>query len=256
MRVMLRVAYDGTNYCGWQLQPNAVTIEGVLNQQLTALLMQEIHVIGTSRTDAGVHALGNVAVFDMDERVCRIPPEKIAPALNAGLPDDIVVQESMRVFDDFHPRKCVSRKTYEYHILSRKAPLPLMRFDSHYTWNTFDVSKMQRAADLLVGEHDFKGFCSIRTSAQTTVRTIYSITVEEQPLAVGGSLITIRVTGSGFLYNMVRIIAGTLMEAGMDKRSTETIKRAVQTGERTLAGPTAPARGLTLAEIRFEEAIG
>lgn len=255
MRVMLKVAYDGTNYCGWQLQPNAVTIEGVLNRELTGLLAQPVHVIGTSRTDAGVHALGNVAVFDMDETICRIPAEKIAPALNSRLPEDIVVQESGQVPDDFHPRKCVSAKTYEYHILSRTKPLPLMRLDSHYTWNVLDVGKMQKAADLLVGEHDFRGFCSIRTQAETTVRTIHSIEVKEQPLAMGGSYITIRVTGSGFLYNMVRIIAGTLMEAGMGKRDLETIKRAVETGERTLAGPTAPARGLTLAQIRFEEAM-
>lgn len=255
MRVMLKVAYDGTNYCGWQLQPNAVTIEGVLNKQLTGLLMQPVQVIGTSRTDAGVHALGNVAVFDMDESICRIPAEKIAPALNSRLPEDIVVQESVQVPDGFHPRKCVSAKTYEYHILSRTKPLPLMRFDSHYTWNVFDVEKMQKAAELLVGEHDFKGFCSVRTQAETTVRRIYSIEVKEQLLTVGGSYITIRVNGNGFLYNMVRIIAGTLMEAGMGKRAPETIKRAVETGERTLAGPTAPARGLTLVEIRFEEAI-
>lgn len=255
MRVMIRVAYDGTNYCGWQLQPNAVTIEGVLNEKLSQLLSQPIRVIGTSRTDAGVHALGNVAVFDVDENLSRIPAAKIAPALNTRLPQDIVVQESCQVAEDFHPRKCVSGKTYEYHILSRQMPLPLMRFDSHYTWNTYDLEKMRQAAQVLVGEHDFKGFCSIKTQAETTVRTIYSIEVEEEKLVVGGSYFTIRVKGNGFLYNMVRIIAGTLMEAGMGKRSVETIQKAVETGERTLAGPTAPARGLTLAAIEFEEAM-
>jgi tRNA pseudouridine38-40 synthase len=246
---MLRVAYDGTNYCGWQLQPNAVTIEGILNQALTELLQTPIRVIGTSRTDAGVHALGNAAVFDTDT---RIPPEKICMALNARLPEDIVVQSSEQVPDDFHPRRCVSEKTYEYQILSRKRPLPSMRHHTHYTWNTFDVEKMREAAGILVGEHDFKGFCSIKTQAESTVRTIYSITVEERELQAGGSLISIRVTGSGFLYNMVRIIAGTLMEAGMGKRSMQTIREAVETGERTLAGPTAPAKGLTLIGIKFE----
>lgn len=249
MRVMLRVAYDGTNYCGWQLQPNAVTIEGELNKALTELLGEEIQVTGTSRTDAGVHALGNAAVFDT---VTRIPAEKICLALNARLPKDIVVQESSQVPDDFHPRRCVSKKIYEYKILSRNRPLPLLRFCSYYTRQGFDVEKMQAAGQLFVGEHDFRGFCSIKTQTLTTVRRIHDLQVQEEKLPQGGSLITIQVSGSGFLYNMVRIIAGTLMEAGSDRRSMETIEKALITGERTLAGPTAPACGLTLVEIQFE----
>lgn len=249
MRVMLKVAYDGTNYCGWQLQPNAVTIEGVLNKALTELLGEEIQVIGTSRTDAGVHALGNVAVFDTDT---RIPAEKICLALNARLPEDIVVQESLQVPEDFYPRKCVSKKTYEYKILSRSRPLPLLRFCACYTRQCFDVEKMNQAGQLLVGEHDFRGFCSIKTQAMTTVRTIHSLQVREEKLQQGGSLITLQVTGSGFLYNMVRIIAGTLMEAGNGRKGLENIEKALVTGERTLAGPTAPACGLTLVEIQFE----
>lgn len=248
MRVMLRVAYDGTNYCGWQIQPEAVTIESVLNKSLTELLGEQIHVIGASRTDSGVHALGNVAVFDTDT---RIPAEKICLALNARLPEDIIVQSSVQVPDNFHPRKCVSEKTYEYKILCRDKPLPHMRLNTYFIRRRPDIEKMREAASLLIGEHDFKGFCSIKTQAETTVRTVYSIEVTDTDLHEGGSLITIRVTGSGFLYNMVRIIAGTLLEAGLGRRDIETINQAVETGKRTLAGPTAPANGLTLVGIKF-----
>lgn len=250
MRVMIRVAYDGTAYCGWQVQPEAVTIEGMLNKALSELLSEDIHVIGTSRTDSGVHALGNVAVFDTST---RIPAEKICLALNARLPEDIVVQESVQVSDDFHPRKCVSEKTYEYKILSRQRQLPLLRYNTYYTRYPLDIALMQAAGDILVGEHDFKGFCSIKTQAETTVRTIYSLKVSQEQLACGGSIYTIRVTGSGFLYNMVRIIAGTLLEAGTGKRSLEEIRRAVETGERRCAGPTAPPQGLTLVGIKFAD---
>ncbi len=248
MRVMLRVAYDGTNYCGWQIQPNAVTVEGELDKALSDLFKEDIHVIGASRTDSGVHALGNVAVFDT---ATRIPAEKICMALNARLPEDIVVQSSVQVEEDFHPRKCVSEKTYEYKILCRRIPLPSYRFHTHFLRTCPDVDKMRHAAECLVGEYDFKGFCSIKTQAESTVRTIYSIDVLEERLPEEGTLITIRVTGNGFLYNMVRIIAGTLIEAGFNKRTSDTIKQAIETGERTLAGPTAPAKGLTLVEIRY-----
>lgn len=250
MRVMLRVAYDGTNYCGWQIQPEAITIEGVINKELSQLLGEEIHIIGASRTDSGVHALDNVAVFDTET---RIPPEKMCLALNARLPEDIVVQSSMQVPDDFHPRKCVNAKTYEYKILCREKPLPLYRFNTHFVRKCPDVELMRQAAQFIVGEHDFKGFCSIKTQAETTVRNVHGIEVVDEQLREGGNLITIRVTGGGFLYNMVRIIAGTLIEAGFGKRDAKTIQQAVETGERTLAGPTAPAKGLTLAKIEFEE---
>lgn len=250
MRVMLRVAYDGTNYCGWQIQPEAVTIEGELDKALTDLLNEEIHVIGASRTDSGVHALDNVAVFDTDT---RIPPKKICHALNARLPEDIVVQSSVQVADDFHPRKCVNAKTYEYKILCREKSLPLYRFNTYFLKKCPDVGKMREVARVLVGEHDFKGFCSIKTQAESTVRNVHVIEVIDEELSEGGVLITIRVTGGGFLYNMVRIIAGTLIEAGYGKRDVEMIKCALETGERTLAGPTAPAKGLTLVKIQFEE---
>ena len=156
-RVKLIVAYDGTNYHGWQTQPNAVTIEEVLNHHLSELLKEEIKVIGASRTDAGVHALGNVAVFDTS---ARMPADKISYALNTRLPEDIRIQDSCEVPSDFHPRFQKTTKTYEYRILNRRFPDPTRRLNSFFYYYPLDVVKMQEASLYLVGEHDFKSFCT------------------------------------------------------------------------------------------------
>ena len=242
-RVMLTVAYDGTNYHGWQLQPNVVTIESALNEALSTLLKEDIKVIGASRTDTGVHALGNIAVFDTKT---RIPAEKVAYALNQKLPEDIRIQSSKEVPLNFHPRHQDCRKTYEYKILNRAFPLPVYRLYSYFTYVPLDIGLMQRAADYLKGEHDFKSFCSVNTVAETTVRTIYDISVEKS-----GDMISIKVTGSGFLYNMVRIIAGTLMEVGKGKLLPENMSGILNALDRTKAGPTAPACGLTLLKYEY-----
>lgn len=243
-RIMLVVAYEGTHYHGWQLQPNGITIEGVLNEALGRLLGEEIVVIGASRTDAGVHSYGNVAVFDTNT---RIPAEKLAYALNQRLPEDIVVQSSCEVAPDFHPRHCESRKTYEYRILNRKMPLPMRRRDTYFYYYDLDVERMQRAAELLAGEHDFKSFCATAAVVETTVRTIYELRVSRED-----DVIAIRVTGSGFLYNMVRIIAGTLIEVGAGKRSPESIREILEARDRAAAGPTAPAHGLSMIGIEYQ----
>lgn len=245
MRVKLIVAYDGTRYHGWQLQPNNVTIESVLNQALSELLGEEIFVTGASRTDAGVHSRGNVAVFDTDT---KIPAEKISYALNQRLPEDIVVQDSCEVPKDFHPRRINSKKTYEYRILNRKFPDPARRLDTYFYHHSLDVEKMREASFYLVGEHDFKSFCSVKTAAETTVRTIYGLEVTRQE-----DIIKIRITGSGFLYNMVRIIAGTLIQAGGGKIDPEAVKEILQAKDRSAAGPTAPAHGLTMLGIEYEQ---
>jgi tRNA pseudouridine38-40 synthase len=244
-RVMLRVAYDGSGYCGWQLQPGVPTIEQVLNEALTALLGEPIVVIGASRTDTGVHSLGNVAVFDTHT---RIPPEKISYALNQRLPEDIVVQSSCRVADDFHPRYCDSRKTYEYRILNREFPLPTERKTSYFYYRKLDVQAMQQAAALFAGTHDFASFCSAHSQTRSTVRTVYSCTVEKD-----GDMVCIRVTGAGFLYNMVRILAGTLIEIGSGAGKPEDMSRILEAHDRSAAGPTAPAHGLTMIGIEFLE---
>lgn len=244
-RVKLVVAYDGTAYHGWQIQPGAPTIEGELNKALSELLQEEIQVIGASRTDSGVHAFCNVAVFDTN---ARIPAEKISYALNQRLPEDIRVQESAEVEADFHPRHCSSRKTYEYRILNRPFSLPTKRLYAHFTYVPLNVEKMQQGAAYLVGEHDFKSFCSVNTAVETTVRTIYELTVEKEQ-----DEIIIRVCGNGFLYNMVRIIAGTLMEAGRGNIEPGQIKEMLEAKDRQAAGPTAPANGLTLVKYEFIE---
>ena len=280
---MLRVAYDGTNYCGWQSQPNGLAVESVMNRELSALLKETVTVIGASRTDSGVHALGNVCVFDTES---RIPGEKFAHALNARLPKDIVVRQSCEVAPDFHPRRCSCRKTYEYRIFNGAFPNPLLSRYSHFLYRELDIEAMRRAAGYLTGEHDFKSFCSVNTQVKDTVRTVSAIEILEQeaaglslcctaPAALpeskqesgfvsGGAapvskrqgpdrLVTIRVSGGGFLYNMVRIISGTLIEAGLHWREPGTMPQILAACDRAAAGPTAPACGLTLMEICYPD---
>ncbi|MEY8390964.1 tRNA pseudouridine(38-40) synthase TruA [Lachnospiraceae bacterium] len=243
-RIKLVVAYDGTNYCGWQVQQSGDTIEERLNNALTELLGEEIKVIGASRTDSGVHSLGNVAVFDT---TARIPAEKICYALNQRLPEDIVAQSSCEVPLDFHPRRCYSEKTYEYRILNRNIPVPTLRRYTYFYYRKLDVERMQRAASYLVGRHDFKSFCSVKTAVEDTVRVILSCTVEKSPEDV----VAIRITGTGFLYNMVRIIAGTLILTGIGETEPEMIPQILEKKDRKAAGPTAPARGLTMLEVKY-----
>lgn len=239
-RILLTVAYDGTNYHGWQIQPTSITIESVLNEVLSALFKEDIKVIGASRTDAGVHANGNLAVFDTR---ARIPAEKIPYALNQRLPEDIRIQESVEVALDFHPRKCDTLKTYEYRILNTKFQNPNKRLNTYWTYVPLDEVKMQEAANYLVGEHDFTSFCSINAQSDTRVRTIVDLQVDRVQ-----EEIIIRVTGNGFLYNMVRIIAGTLMEVGRGHYAPERVAEILEAKNRELAGPTAPPQGLTLAK--------
>lgn len=237
------MAYDGTAYCGWQVQKNGITVEGELNRCLTELLGEKIQVIGASRTDAGVHALCNVAVFDTE---AGMPADKISYALNRRLPEDIRIQKSEETEPDWHPRHCESRKTYEYRITSAPFPIPTKRLYSCYTYHKLNADRMREAGKYLVGTHDFRSFSTESEGVQSTVRTVYSLEVEEQ-----GEDLIIRVCGNGFLYHMVRIIAGTLMEAGEGKREPEEIGRILEQKDRTAAGPTAPAHGLTLTEYEF-----
>lgn len=243
-RVKLVVAYDGTNYCGWQVQPNGITIEGVLNRELSNLLKEDIVVIGASRTDSGVHSYGNVAVFDTN---ARMPAEKVSYALNQRLPDDIVVQNSSEIPLDWHPRHCNSRKTYEYRILNREFPMPQRRLDTWFVHRKLNIPAMCAAAKQFEETHDFKSFCSVNTAVEDTTRTIYSCELKQD-----GELLTIRITGSGFLYNMVRIIAGTLFDVGIGKIVPEDIPAILEKKDRKAAGPTAPAHGLTMIGIEYE----
>ncbi len=256
-RIMLTVAYDGTDYNGWQIQPSAPTIEGVLDAELSRILGENIRVIGASRTDAGVHAEGAIAVFDTES---SIPGDKFSYALNQSLPDDIVIRKSEEVASDFHPRKVNCRKTYRYSIWHDEFPLPT---NSRYTYHVhypLDIDAMKQAAAYFAGEHDFAGFCSADAEVESTVRTIYDIKIETGIEAArvshrGGrqyhGRIDIFVTGNGFLYNMVRIIAGTLIEVANGRIAPGDIPEIISSCDRTRAGNTAPARGLTLLGYEF-----
>ena len=285
-KILLSVAYDGTGYAGFQAQKSGVpTIEGELNRALTELTGVPVEADGASRTDAGVHARCNLAVFVTES---RIPPEKFAHALNVRLPEQIRVIRSLEVPEDFHPRRCSTVKTYEYRIYNAQMPDPLRRLYTYFSRYKFDVEKMREAAAYLVGEHDFKSFCSTYTSAKTTVREVLAVEVDEilvgrdrNPASVPVSApteavrgqeakitgidsksfrpgpedrmpreIVIRVRGRGFLYNMVRIIAGTLMEVGRGAKSPGEIPAILAACDRRAAGPTASACGLTL--VRYE----
>ncbi|MCQ2525705.1 MAG: tRNA pseudouridine(38-40) synthase TruA [Lachnospiraceae bacterium] len=242
-RIRLFVAYDGTAYHGWQIQPNAVTIESELNRAISDLVGCETMVIGASRTDAGVHSKGNVAVFDSDT---KIPAEKIAGAINARLPEDIRIVKSDEVDLDWHPRHKDCRKTYEYRITMGKVQLPTQRLYSHFTYHDIDIEAMKAACGAFIGEHDFASLCAAGSQAESTVRTIYALEVENSLNEV-----VIRVTGNGFLYNMVRIIAGTLLDVGMGRKKPEDIKAILESCDRRKAGPTLPAKGLMLIGYEY-----
>jgi tRNA pseudouridine38-40 synthase len=242
----LTVAYDGTDYCGWQVQPNGITVEEVLNREIGGLTGEEIRVIGASRTDSGVHALGNVAVFDTES---RIPPERFSYALNQRMPEDIVIVKSEEVPLDWHPRyQEVITKTYEYHIYNGTVPNPLKRRTAAFVSFPLDVERMREGADFLMGEHDFASFCNVRTNTSDTVRTIYRIQIDREK-----DEIVLRITGNGFLYNMVRIIAGTLIRVGRGFYEPEKVREILEAGKRTEAGVTAPPQGLVLTKIQYGE---
>lgn len=314
--IKLVVAYDGTNYSGWQIQPNAVTIEQLLDKAINSLTGENIHVTGASRTDAGVHAMGNVAVFKTNS---TIPGRRWAYAINRFLPDDIVVQASWEVEKNFHPRHCNTVKTYEYKILNTPFPFPKERNYSWHVSHDLNINKMKEAAQILVGEHDFKSFCCVRTQTESTVRHIYSIEIIKENIynknisekfsnkynndsikkngdnnkncldmkasdnmsglsdkifgknyscddklqnnnvsvanradnISNGSYITIRIKGNGFLYNMVRIIAGTLMQVGRGQLTPAAVQNMLLSKDRCSAGQTAPPQGLTLMGIDY-----
>ena len=247
-RIKMTVAYDGTGYCGWQLQPNGVTIEEILNVTLSELLKEPVCVIGASRTDSGVHALGNVAVFDTES---RIPGEKLCYAVNQKLPEDIRVLESEEVPLDWHPRKQNSVKTYEYKILNCRISVPTRRLYAHFCYYSLDVEKMRQGAAYLLGEHDFSSFCSSGHQAEETVRTLYDISVDRGT----DDIITIRLKGSGFLYNMVRAMVGTVVYAAEGKLAPEDIPAILDSGNRTLAGPTVPPGGLYMTRLWYDEDV-
>ena len=243
-RFRLIVEYDGTAYCGWQRQINGPSVQAVLEDALTALTHAPVSVTGSSRTDAGVHALALCAHFDS---ATRIPPEKLAFALNTMLPPDIRVRESSLAPEGFHARYSACGKLYRYAFYNARHDCAIGRQYAAHIPLPMDERLMDEEAQALLGTHDFAAFAASGSVAKSTVRTIVGARVTRE-----GERVTLCVMGDGFLYNMVRIIAGTLAEIGTGKRAPGAIARAIETGDRLALGQTAPARGLTLVRVFYE----
>lgn len=263
-RILLTVAYDGTDFHGFAAQQGVRTVEGELARALAEATGEQPEITGASRTDTGVHAYGNLACFDT---ASTIPAERFAQALDQYLPEDVRVIASEEVSPDFHPRKTGWSKTYEYRILNTPRPDPLLRRTTCHYRSALDVAAMNAAAQHLVGTHDFTSFCSVHSLSPTRERTIYECSVSAEPAGLPlptpgalpltpGALITIRVTGSGFLYHMVRIIAGTLLDVGSGRLHPPDIHAILESRNRTRAGKTAEPQGLVLLGYHRTDSSG
>lgn len=244
--IKLTIEFDGTAYHGWQSQVNAVTVQDTVTAAVNALTGEDCSLSGSSRTDAGVHALGFVCNFHTKS---AIPADKFAFALNTLLPEDIVIKGSEEVPDDFHARFSAKGKTYKYLIYNSVFPTALLRDRAYHIYYPLDITAMQEAAAQFVGTHDFYAFSAAGGSVKTTVRTITAATVTR--LNQDDNLIAFYITGDGFLYNMVRIIAGTLIEVGIGKLKPDDIPKLISGLDRRKAGRTAPAHGLYLVEVFY-----
>ena len=252
--VLIKIEYDGTNFSGWQIQPDARTVQGEIEHVLKYIAGEDVHIHGTSRTDSGVHALGQCATFDWN---CNMPVEKLAEVMNrrfgaggegrSGAPGDIRIISAEVVPADFHARYSCKGKTYRY-IIDKTGDIFRRNQALQYPGaDELDIEAMRKAAEHIVGTHDFKCFETAGgTPRETTVRTISSLEISEDAESV-----IIEVTGDGFLYNMVRIITGTLIEAGAGKRTPESVRDAIESKDRSKAGFTAAPQGLYLKEIYF-----
>lgn len=241
--IKFTLEYDGTNYAGWQRQKNAETIQEVLETAIRKITCKETEVTGCSRTDAGVHAKGFVGNFFTES---RIPIERIADAINSQLPSDIVVLAAEEADMNFHARYMAKGKTYSYTILNRFYPAAINRAYLYHFRQKLDIESMRAAASELVGTHDFSAFKSTGSSVKTSVRTITDISVVQS-----GDIIKIYASADGFLYNMVRIIAGTLIEVGTGKIRQEDIKEIILLKDRTKSGRCVPPNGLCLEEVYY-----
>jgi tRNA pseudouridine38-40 synthase len=244
MNYKLTLQYDGSRYDGWQKQGNTGnTIQGKLEETLSRLCGVPVEVHGAGRTDAGVHALGQIASAHLPDGV---DAAELSAALNHYLPEDIAVTALEKADERFHARLSAKGKVYRYSIRMGNTPDVFRRKYQYRVEEPLDLSAMRQAAALLTGTHDFRAFCSNKRYKKSTVRTIHSIRI-----AMDGPDLTITFHGNGFLYNMVRILTGTLLEVGTGKRSVESVAEALASRDRTKAGFTAPARGLALAEVRY-----
>ena len=241
--IKLTIEYDGKDFNGWQKQPNKPNIQGEIERAIYNITKEEVDLIGSGRTDAGVHALAQVANFKTNS---NIPIEKLALAINSQLKKSIIIKKAEEVDERFHSRYNAKHKTYRYIINNSPCGTAIYRNLEYCFPIKLDVAKMQEAAKYFEGEHDFKAFKSSGTSAKNSVRTIYNASVKQE-----GEKIIIELTGNGFLYNMVRIISGTLLDVGLQKIKPEEIKNIIEEKDRQKAGKTLPAHGLYLVEVKY-----
>ena len=241
--IMLKIEYDGKDFNGWQKQPTKLNIQGEIERAIKDITGEEVDLIASGRTDAGVHSLGQVANFKTNS---NIPVEKIPIALNTKLKRSIRILEAKEVEERFHSRYNCKKKTYRYIINNSENGTAIYR-DLEYNFSQkLDVEKMNQAVKKFIGEHDFKGFKASGTSSKSSVRIIYGAKVYKE-----GERIIIELTGNGFLYNMVRIISGTLVDVGIDKIKVEDIEDIINSGERERAGKTLPPQGLYLVKVEY-----
>src|SRR4030042_6923447 len=242
--IKLLIEYDGTNYLGWQVQPKGPTIQGMLGDKIKLLTGESIQLFGSGRTDAGVHALGQVAHFKTQSRMDLCSMQR---ALNSLLPRDIVIQKIEEVEEGFHARKHAKSKIYEYRILNRSLRSAFYR---GYVWHIpqkLDLMEMKRATAHLIGEHDFSAFRTVGSSTRTTVRRV----IQSEWKRGGAGMIRFEIEANGFLKQMVRSIVGTLVEVGKGKINPEEFQKILTSKDRKKAGPTAPAKGLFLKEVKY-----
>lgn len=243
--ILLTIAYDGTNYSGWQVQPNGVTIEEMLQKAFYKMDGSHVKVIGSGRTDARVHANGQRANVNIESSV---PTERIPYALNANLPRDIVVKNAVEVPADFHARYDAQGKTYKYRLYTGEFRDPIGRNYHYHIKEKLEMQSLEKALKVLMGTHDFKGFMASGSSVKTTVRTIDAIEVKRME----PNIYEVYISANGFLYNMVRIIIGSVVDVAKGKITTEQLKEALKHKKREFAGHTAPPQGLFLEEVRYE----
>ena len=241
--IKLTIEYDGKDFNGWQKQPNKLNIQGTIEKAIESIVGHEVTLTASGRTDAGVHAWGQVANF---KTTSKIPIEKIAIAINSNLKKSIRIKEAEEVAERFHSRLSCRKKTYRYIINNSKQGTAIYRNLEYHVSNDLDIEKMNEAAKFFEGEHDFKAFKASGTSSKNSVRTIYSADVYKKDERV-----FIELTGSGFLYNMVRIISGTLVEVGRGKLKPEDIPGIIKAQKRENAGKTLPAHGLYLVNVEY-----
>ena len=250
MNYKLLIQYDGTDFHGWQVQENDRTIQGELERVISMLEDAKVGVVGSGRTDAGVHAEGQVANVILNR---GFTPAKLRSAINGNLWRDIRILGVEKAPDEFHARFSAKRKTYVYRVINAPVMSPFWRRFAHHEHKPLDLASMTMAARVLLGEHDWTAFASAQSDGESRVRTIFDCSIESRwDNRAAANLLEFRITANGFLRYMVRSIMGTLLEVGRGEKDSDTIHTAVVTGDRSLAGKTAPAHGLTLLKVDYD----